>query len=190
MKRLGWWMAAVALIVAGTACGDDSDKSRGDDDDASGGAGGAASASSNAATNGSGGGGDVIPSNSQALLPWLQAGNYQGWASESAPHDSAGPHFGLVRTFINDTLDGSLMAGGDGEHPQGSATVKELYGMGTTVLGWSVSVKTTATSDAGQGWYWYEVYNDTVFGDGNGDGTCVGCHSSGQDYVRTPYPLQ
>ena len=62
--------------------------------------------------------------------------------------------------------------------------------MATWLSNRSVSVKTAPASDGGQGWYWYEIYNDSVFGDGNGDATCVGCHSAGQDYVRSPFPLQ
>ncbi|MCA9718899.1 MAG: hypothetical protein KC468_29795 [Myxococcales bacterium] len=129
------------------------------------------------------------PTNSGELRPWLDDGGYLGWTAESAPHDSAGPHFGTVRTYVNQALLDSLDAQ-DATHPQGAAAVKELYGDGDAVLGWSVAIKTQADSAMGDGWYWYEVYNGSVFGDGLGDGTCTGCHGGGLDYVLTPYPLQ
>lgn len=188
MMRTCLIVVGMAAILA-TGCGDD-----GSDDGSGGNAASNTAASSGGAggstSSGSGGGGAPdVPTNAAALKGWLVAGNYLSWQAESAPHDSAGPHFGTVHAYLNAPLFDSLMAQ-NAAHPQGAAAVKELYGNGNTVLGWSVSVKTAASSDGGQGWYWYEVYNDQVFGDGNGDGTCVGCHSSGADYVRTPFPLQ
>ncbi len=36
-----------------------------------------------------------------------------------------------------------------------------------------------------------EVYDGSVFGDGNSDATCTGCHGgSSSDFVLTPFPLQ
>ena len=128
------------------------------------------------------------PTDADALLAWLQAGSYLQWNAESGPHPSAGPHFGTVRTFVDDTLFVSLDAGND-EHPVGAAAVKELYGDGDQVRGWSVIVK-VALGAGGDGWYWHEVYDGTVFGDGVGDDGCTGCHGSGSDFVRSPFPLQ
>lgn len=131
---------------------------------------------------------DPPPTEADALLGWLEAGTYLDWPAESGPHPSAGPHFGTVRTFVDDTLFASLQAG-NAEHPVGAAAVKELYGAGDQVRGWSVMVK-VALGAGDDGWYWYERYDDSVYGDGVGDGTCTGCHGSGVDYVRSPFPLQ
>ncbi|MCH9683384.1 MAG: hypothetical protein K0V04_18250 [Deltaproteobacteria bacterium] len=131
----------------------------------------------------------VPPVNSAELLPWLEAGEYTAWPSESGIHDSDGPHFGDVWTFVNNTMLDSLTAG-NAEHPMGAAAVKELYGMGNEVRGWSVSVKLAADSSGGDNWYWYEVYDGQVFGDGDGISLCTDCHSMGSDYFRSPFPLQ
>ena len=131
---------------------------------------------------------EVPPTNAADLLAWLEAGEYLDWTAESAPHASAGPHFGTVRTFLNGPLLGSLDAGGD-PHPADAATVKELYGATAEVQGWSVSVK-VADGTGGDTWYWFEYYQGTTYGDGVGDGGCTPCHGMGTDFVRTPYPLQ
>lgn len=129
------------------------------------------------------------PTNGAELVPWLEAGEYLEWAAESGVHPSSGPHFGGVRTFVNDVLLASLEAGA-ASHPEGAAAVKELYGAGGTVLGWSVEVKVQADSAGGDGWYWYEGYQGDVYADGTGAGICTGCHGGGTDYVLTPFPLQ
>ncbi|MBX3026621.1 hypothetical protein KF840_17075 [bacterium] len=129
------------------------------------------------------------PSDPDGLLRWLQAGSYLDWAAESAPHPSAGPHGGRVRTFLNPELFASLDAG-EAQHPAGAAAVKELYFNGDTVRGWAVMVKLQADSDRGRGWYWYETFGSGAPLEGVGLGTCTGCHSAGRDFVRIPFPLQ
>lgn len=129
------------------------------------------------------------PTDGAALEAWLMAGEYLDWPAESGVHPSTGPHFGGVRTFVNDALFASLQAGAT-EHPEGAAAVKELYGAGDEILGWSVEVKVQADSAGGDGWYWYEGYQGDVYADGIGAGICTGCHSGGTDYVLTPFPLQ
>ncbi len=126
-----------------------------------------------------------IPTTARELLAWLQAGNYLSWTAESAPHASAGPHGGKVRTFLNDTVLDSLSAG-NASHPAGSALVKELYFGGDTVALWAVSVKVQDDSAGGRGWYWWEGVGLA----GLGQPACTGCHAAGRDYVRTPFPLQ
>lgn len=128
------------------------------------------------------------PTEAGALVPWLQAGMYLDWAAESGVHPSAGPHFGGVRTFVDAALFGSLQAG-DPEHPVGAAAVKELYGDGDQIRGWAVLVK-VALGAGGDGWYWFEVYDDDVLAEGTGLAGCTGCHGSGNDFVRSPFPLQ
>lgn len=135
-----------------------------------------------------GSGSQLPPTDETALLAWLEAGSYLGWQAESGPHPGAGPHFGVVRAFVNDALFASLSAAT--AHPAGAAAVKELYGRnGSTVRGWAVMLKIQADSNLGRGWYWYETFNGSG-GGGIGDPVCTGCHSTGKDFVRIPFPLQ
>lgn len=134
---------------------------------------------------------DLPPTDSaDALELWLAAGSYREWAGESKVHMSTGPHGGNVRTYVNAPLVQSL-EGQSPMHPQGAATVKELYGASQdTIIGYAVMVKVAPDSQGGDGWYWYERINATVYADGTGVGLCSGCHSGGVDYFLTPFPLQ
>ncbi len=130
------------------------------------------------------------PTGADALLPWLQAGHYRQWQSESRAHASAGPHFGKVRAYLNPPLAASLAAGnGAGEHPRGVAAVKELFGMGDKVRGWAVSLKLAGTSAGGSRWYWFEYFDGQLVADARGAPLCAGCHATGQDFVLVPWPL-
>ena len=108
---------------------------------------------------------------------------WRSWAAD--PEGDTGD--GLL-AFVNDTLFDSLTAGNP-THPRCSAAIKELYGAGDTVLGHAVMVK-VADGDGGDTWYWYELYEGSTFADGVGDSLCTGCHSSGTDFWRSPFPLQ
>ena len=133
-----------------------------------------------------------VPTEPAAMNAWLQTKAYKAWAHESKPHPSTGPHGGSVQTYINAELDASLKSAG-GEHAKGSAAVKEFY-TGGQLSGWAVMVKTEDASANGKGWYWYEVFDTAPSAsgaiEGQGNGTCTGCHSRGDDYFRAPYPLQ
>jgi hypothetical protein len=133
-----------------------------------------------------------VPASGQELFPYLQSGAYKTFAHESKAHRSQGPH-GDVITYVNPILEGSLKAE-NAAHPAGAAAVKELVAKDGHLIGWSVSVKTQAESDEGDGWYWYEVFSTTdgsgPLADGNGVVLCTGCHASGRDFVRIPYPLR
>lgn len=133
---------------------------------------------------------DLPPTQGDALEEWLALGSYKSWAAESKVHMSTGPHGGNVRTYVNAALFASLEAG-NAMHPQGAATVKELYGGGVdTITGYAVMVKVAPDSAGGEGWYWYERVGGTTYADGTGVGLCSGCHGGGADYVLTPFPLQ
>lgn len=138
------------------------------------------------------GGDDQLPpiDSVDALLAWLEAGNYSSWQAESGIHQSSGPHGGQVRTFFNDVLFDSFTQGLTA-HPQGAVAVKELWGDGQSIIGWAVEVKVDADSQGGDGWYWYEKIGMTEYGGGTGISLCYGCHGGGGvDYVLTPWPLQ
>lgn len=131
---------------------------------------------------------DTPPLDGRALAKWLQAGRYKAWPKESAPHRSMGSHQTLVLTHLNPALDRSLAAKA-AEHPKGAAAVKELLDTGGKVIGWAVAVKTAADGAKGKGWYWFEVANGTVGGQGEGVALCVACHARGRDSVLTEHPL-
>jgi hypothetical protein len=134
---------------------------------------------------------ELPPTESAEILEaWLAGGAYKSWAVESKVHGSTGPHGGNVRTYVNAIALASLAAD-NAEHPQDSATVKELYGNSVdTIIGYAVGLKTAPTSEGGATWYWYERLNGTTYADGLGVGLCTGCHGGGADYILTPYPLQ
>lgn len=131
-----------------------------------------------------------VPSEGAALLEWLASGAYEAWPAESGPHESTGPHFGAVRTFVNPCLFASLDADA-ATHPVGAVAVKQLYGDGATVEGHSVMIK-VAEGEGGDSWYWLEQYQGNTYADGVGSGLCTGCHGGpgNRDYVLTPWPLQ
>ena len=129
-----------------------------------------------------------VPTEAETLLSWLAAEPYLEWPAESAIHDSTGPHFGSVRTWVNPTLLDSLEQGA-AEHPLGSAAVKELYGGSNERRGWAVEVKIAEQSADGDGWYWYEWFDGGLVAQGDGISICTGCHAGGTDFVLTPIPL-
>lgn len=132
---------------------------------------------------------DDVPTDAAALEAYLADGGYTDFAAETAPHESAGPHFGRVRTFVGDCLATSLDGPG-GQHPVGAAGVKELYGSdGASVAGWAVMVKVSPGEDA-EGWYWYERFGGSTYADGVDVGLCTGCHDAGRHGIRTRWPLQ
>ncbi len=127
------------------------------------------------------------PTDSAALLPWLEDGSYLEWDRESAIHLSAGPHGGDVRTYVNAALVASL-ASGASSHPVDAAVVKELYD-DAEIVGFAVMVK-VAPGTGGDTWYWYEVVGSSTYADGVDEALCWGCHEDGADQVLTPFPLQ
>lgn len=129
------------------------------------------------------------PLGGAALETWLRAGHYKTWRSESGPHASQGPHFGKVRAYLNPVLFESLQSK-TRQHPKDAMAVKELYGDGEAVLGWSVAIKTEADSGGGSNWYWYEIFRNKIIKDSQGALLCRSCHFTGRDYVLTPWPLK
>lgn len=129
------------------------------------------------------------PLGGETLEEWLKAGHYKTWQAESTVHGSTGPHFGKVRAFLNPILFES-MNNQSRQHPKGAVAVKELYGNGDTVRGWAVAIKTASESNSGANWHWYEIFDNSTVRDDKGVPLCSGCHSSGRDYVLTPWPLK
>lgn len=130
----------------------------------------------------------LVPTSRPALDEFLVQRKYLHFAAETRLHQSEGPHFGRVRTFMNPLMYNSLAAKMR-EHPQGAAAIKEIYKGGEVLAGWAVMVKVAARGDAGEGYFWFEAVDGRVVSEGRGNPVCAQCHESGQDLVLTPYPL-
>jgi len=130
----------------------------------------------------------VPPAEADELRDWASRRGYLDWPAETTIHDSAGPHFGGVRVWIDPTLSASLDAGNT-QHPVGSTAVKELYGDDDRRDGVSIMLKTKEGTGPEQ-WYWYERYEGETYADGQADGLCTGCHEAGIDGFRTEFPLR
>lgn len=137
---------------------------------------------------------DTAPTDPDALNRFLQAGGYKNWPKESQPHETKGSHpGGKVQAWLSPSLAKSL-ADGAKSHPAGSATVKEQRDGSGKLRGWAVSVKTAADSAGGKSWYWYEVESTAPGAKptfvGLNAQPCSACHSTGRDFVLTPFPLR
>ncbi len=93
--------------------------------------------------------------------------------------------------YFSTVLDESLR-GPNTTHPRGSAAIMEVIRADGTISSWLVSVKTNLQSDAGLGWFWYEVLNTTdmaapIVADW-GVTSCVSCHTAGRDFILSDYP--
>ncbi|MBI4956831.1 MAG: hypothetical protein HY908_32740 [Myxococcales bacterium] len=129
-----------------------------------------------------------VPYEADALTAYLAEGHYTGFVHQRSPHPSAGPH-GLMRVFFSDSLATSLAAGWP-EHPAGAAAVVELFAAdGATLIGWDVSVKIASDSEAGLGWYWYELIGPSGVA-GEGPNYCSACHAGGLDFVYASLPFE
>ena len=143
-----------------------------------------------AATAAIGQSGDVPPLRRKRLLTWLREGSYRAaYVAEPEVHASGGPHGGNVRTYYNSILVEDLRAG-RATFRKGATMVKELYFSGTdVVVGYAVMSKVRRKSGAGgEGWLWLESFDGTnadFFG--RGVRLCANCHSSGQDFLLSPF---
>lgn len=133
-----------------------------------------------------------IPVGKTKLFTYLKSGAYKDFKyKENEMHPSVGPHTQLglpVQVYYNDTISASIK-NGNTEHPVGSAIVKEMFSEDKILAGWAVMVKTEPKSDAGKGWFWYEVTSatdeDSLAAIGNGVPGCQSCHTVGNDMVRS-----
>lgn len=131
----------------------------------------------------------LVPTTRPALDDFLVKGDYLSFAAESKLHQSEGPHFGRVRTFMNPLLVQSLQRNANA-HPAGAAAIKELYKGGTQLAGWAVMVKLRDGPVGGDGYLFFEAIDGRVVAEGQGHPACVNCHEAGQDLILSPFPLQ
>ena len=190
----------LTLTLAGTGCGSDDDGADGTADqsgdsntdftDTGDGSTDTGTDTGDGSTDTGTGGDSGLPDlNEASILEWLEEGGYAGWTAESAIHPSSGPH-GQVRVFFNPALETSFMEDAE-SHPEGAATVKELYDSEGTSIGWVVAIKAaTANADPADNWYWFEYRGGQVVAADYGSPLCTSsCHEAGTDYVLTGYPL-
>lgn len=126
-------------------------------------------------------GGAALDLSRTSLVTFAKGESWKSWPSEPAPHDSAGPHGGKVRTWLNPELLASLKAGND-KHPNASIAVKELYDDLGARRGFAVAVK----NDEGKWVFWegFEPSLDQYYFVGTGN-PCANCHSTGKDFLLT-----
>lgn len=129
-----------------------------------------------------------VPTTLGELQTYLAEEQYLELPAESALHESSGPHFGQVRTYLTPSLLDSLESGA-AEHPVGAAAIKELYGNTQEPRGHAVMVK-ISSGRGPETWYYFEEYQGSVIADGVDASLCSGCHAAGEDFVLTPFPLQ
>ncbi|MGB1277355.1 MAG: cytochrome P460 family protein, partial [Nannocystaceae bacterium] len=125
-----------------------------------------------------------------ALLLKVQDMDYSSW--ERAPGypgiaDSDAPHGGYVEIYINEVVAAALVPPAEGEAltewPVGSIIVKDGWedaeGSDRSIL---------AIMEKREGGWYYEEYvgtnEDSPKFAGDRIATCMGCHSSGADFVR------
>lgn len=139
-----------------------------------------------------------LPLGKDELFAFLSEKKYNAFKTqEKGLHPSAGPHTKLglpVKVFMNDAIAKSLIDK-NSEHPMGSIIVKEMFNAENTLTGWAVMAKTQASTDEGNGWFWYEVTStedaNSLQAMGNGVVGCVNCHMLGAtDMVKTAFPFQ
>ncbi len=99
------------------------------------------------------------------------------------------PDEDFVRVFMNDCLAESIAAG-NSTHPIGSMSIKEMYGTGDTIIGYSAMIKVDDTSpNDGMDWYFHTIVGGEEKASERGSAACFDCHVMGTDYVQTPYPF-
>jgi hypothetical protein len=126
---------------------------------------------------------EVPPRGHADLMTWLEAGHYLAWRCEDAPHPARpGSGHGSNRICSNAAL---ASASGTGLFPVGAASVKEIFASDGSIRLYAVALK-VAAEPGGDSWYWFEGSRGDVIANGEGDGTCTGCHSRApQDYLYT-----
>ncbi|MCW5801579.1 MAG: hypothetical protein KIT31_04275 [Deltaproteobacteria bacterium] len=127
------------------------------------------------------------PRGTADFLAWVEEGHYLAWSCEAEAHPPR-PRSGHGRNRIcsNDAL--AAAATGEGPYPVGAAAVKEVLDDAGGIRLYAVYRKVEA-GDGGDSWYWFEGSRDRVVANGEGDGTCTGCHASApRDFVFTVVP--
>ncbi len=123
------------------------------------------------------------PRGQDDIHTWIEAGHYLSWSCEPERHPPApGSGHGPNRICSNDALVAA--ASGDADFSIGAASVKEVFESDDSIV-YAVYRKMDETI-GGNSWYWYEGTRDGNVANGQGDGTCTGCHGRApRDFVYT-----
>ena len=125
-----------------------------------------------------------------AVQAWLGRRFYETWEAEPSAHISKGPHFGYVRTYVNDSAFEGLTSGAP-SLPRGSVAVKVIYGASLAdVRGHALSYKISEESALGDGWYWFERFDGNELMSTRGADTfCAECHAEAPnvDLIKTVF---
>lgn len=134
--------------------------------------------------------GELSDSSSAGVTAFLKGAGFLDWKTkQAAPIDSVSAHASKTQTYFDDAA-GSAAKAGQNPLPKGSVIVKSIYEAdGTTLRGHALMAK-VADGSGGDTWLWFEGflpdYANPYYGVGHS--TCVGCHQSGTDFVRTAVP--
>jgi hypothetical protein len=125
-----------------------------------------------------------------AVQAWLDQRFYETWEAEPFAHISKGPHFGYVRTYVNDAAFEGLTSGA-ASLPRGAVAVKVVYGVSLAeVQGYALSYKIAEESAQGDGWYWFERFDGNEIMSARGASTfCAECHveAPNVDLIKTVF---
>ncbi|HEY5925362.1 MAG TPA: hypothetical protein VIV11_26945 [Kofleriaceae bacterium] len=123
------------------------------------------------------------PRGSDDLITWIEAGHYQAWACEPAPHPPRSPSAHSANRICSNELLAS--ATGTGAFPVGAATVKEIFNSSGAIALYAVARRVDDGPD-GNSWYWFEGKRGDAHYNGEGEDLCVGCHARApRDFLFT-----
>lgn len=126
---------------------------------------------------------ELPPRGHDDLVTWLEAGHYLAWSCQDAPHPASTRSGHGANRICSNRLH-RVHAGG-GPFTAGAASVKEVYDGAGNIRLYAVYRK-VENGTGGDSWYWFEGSRSEVIANGEGDGTCTGCHAGApKDYVFT-----
>jgi hypothetical protein len=121
------------------------------------------------------------PEAGTSLLDRVRNDRYTTW--QKAPgfekrQPGTGPHGDMIDVYVNPVVANALAGGPVSAWPEGSLIVKDGFEGGTH--------KYVAIMEKhADGWFWTETHPDGEVLASGTPSLCTGCHSSGQDMVRS-----
>lgn len=131
--------------------------------------------------------GDAGVADNSALDLWDEVQGFEGWNQYSGWEGivaSSSVHGDFVQIWLN---DGAMTALTNGETiPDGAILLKQTFNDadGTDLKDITVMKKVDGYNPDGSDWYWTQYLEDGSVQTSGSPAMCIGCHSSGEDYVR------